>query len=68
MYWAPSSSSASPPTVYLTVFDSDSVTVGVNEDPEQVLDIDFCRAEGIRFLRRVSGGGAIYAAAARRSS
>ena len=54
---------ASPPTVYLTVFDSDSVTVGVNEDPEQVLDLAFCRAKGIRFLRRVSGGGAVYAGA-----
>lgn len=54
---------ASPPTVYLTVFDSDSVTVGVNEDPEQVLDIGFCRANDIRFLRRVSGGGAVYAGA-----
>ena len=28
----------SPPTVFLTVFDSDSITIGVNEDPEQVLD------------------------------
>jgi lipoate-protein ligase A len=54
---------ASPPTVYLTVFDSDSVTVGVNEDPEQVLDLEFCRANRIRFLRRVSGGGAVYAGA-----
>lgn len=52
---------AVPPTVYLNVFDSDSITIGVNEDPEQVLDLGFCRAEGIRFLRRANSGGAIYA-------
>ena len=52
-----------PPTVFLNVFDSDSITIGVNEDPEQVLDLDFCRAHGIDFRRRVSGGGPIYAGA-----
>ncbi len=50
-----------PPTVCLNIFDCDSITIGVNEDPEQVLDIDFCRARGIDFRRRVNGGGAIYA-------
>ena len=52
-----------PPTVFLAVFDSDSITIGVNEDPEQVLDLDFCRARGIDFRRRVNGGGPIYAGA-----
>ncbi len=52
-----------PPTVFLTVFDSDSVTIGVNEDPEQVLDLAFCRAHGISFHRRVNGGGPVYAGA-----
>ena len=50
-----------PPTVFLNLFDRDSITVGVNEDPEQVLDVGFCRARGIDFRRRVNGGGAIYA-------
>ena len=50
-----------PPTVFLNVFDSDSITIGVNEDPEQVLDLEFCRARGIDFRRRVNGGGPIYA-------
>jgi lipoate-protein ligase A len=50
-----------PPTVFLDIFDADSVTVGVNEDPEQVLDLDFCRDQGIDFRRRVNGGGAVYA-------
>ena len=52
-----------PPTVVLNIFDADSLTVGVNEDPEQVLDVPFCRARGIDFRRRVNGGGTIYAGA-----
>jgi len=52
----------SPPTVYLNIFDGDSITIGVNEDPYQVLDVDFCRANQIVTRRRVNGGGAIYAA------
>ena len=54
---------AAPPTVFLNIFDADSVTVGVNEDPEQVLDVPFCRARGIDFRRRVNGGGTIYGGA-----
>ena len=50
-----------PSTVYLSHFNSDSVTIGVNEDPEQVLDLDFCRDNGIAFRRRLNGGGPIYA-------
>ena len=50
-----------PSTVYLSHFNSDSVTIGVNEDPEQVLDLDFCRDNGITFRRRLNGGGPIYA-------
>ncbi|SDE21408.1 lipoate--protein ligase family protein [Paraburkholderia lycopersici] len=50
-----------PPTVYLNVFDEDSITVGVNEDPNQVLDLPFCRSNNVLARRRVSGGGAIYA-------
>ena len=52
-----------PPTVFLNIFDQDSITIGVNEDPEQVLDLDFCRDHGVLFRRRVNGGGPIYAGA-----
>ena len=52
---------AAPPTVYLNIFDSDSITIGVNEDPEQALDLDFCRDNGIFFRRRPNGGGPVYA-------
>lgn len=50
-----------PPTVFLSIFDRDSITIGVNEDPEQVLNLEFCRSHGIDFRRRVNGGGTIYA-------
>lgn len=52
---------AVPPTVYLNVFDGDSITIGVNEDPHQVLDLAFCKEKGVIALRRTNGGGAIYA-------
>ncbi|WP_028221761.1 lipoate--protein ligase family protein [Paraburkholderia oxyphila] len=50
-----------PPTVLLNVFNGDSITVGVNEDPNQVLDLPFCRSNNVLARRRVSSGGAIYA-------
>ena len=52
-----------PPTIFLNLFNRDSITVGVNEDPEQVLNLNFCRDNDIDFRRRVNGGGAIYAGA-----
>lgn len=50
-----------PPTVYLNVFSEDSITIGVTEDPNQVLDLAFCRSHGVQTRRRESSGGAIYA-------
>ncbi|MEC8622056.1 MAG: hypothetical protein VXY05_02960 [Pseudomonadota bacterium] len=54
---------SSPPTVFLNIFDSDSVTIGMNEDPEQTLNLKLCASEGVYFRRRPSGGGAVYAGA-----
>jgi lipoate-protein ligase A len=51
----------SPPTICLNIFDSDSVTIGINEDPEQALDLAYCRDTGVTFRRRPNGGGPIYA-------
>ncbi|QQC66879.1 lipoate--protein ligase family protein [Paraburkholderia ginsengisoli] len=50
-----------PPTVYLNIFNEDSITIGVNEDPQQVLDLAFCRSNGVLTRRRETSGGAIYA-------
>ena len=52
-----------PPTVYLNIFNADSITIGVNEDPEQALDLGFCNENGISFRRRPNGGGPVYAGA-----
>jgi lipoate-protein ligase A len=49
------------PTVYLNIFNEDSITIGVNEDPQQVLDLAFCRSNGVLTRRRETSGGAIYA-------
>ena len=49
-----------PSTVILNFFEDDGITIGVNEDPTQVLDLDFCQEKGIQVMRRVNGGGAVY--------
>jgi lipoate-protein ligase A len=50
-----------PNTVTLDIFPEDSFTVGVLDDPEKAIDLDFCRQKGIVVLRRNTTGGAIYA-------
>ena len=50
-----------PPTVYLNIFDVDSITIGVNEDPEQALDLKFCRENNVSIRRRPNSGGPVYA-------
>jgi len=39
--------STSPATVVLDVFPEDSFTVGVLDDPEKAIDLDFCWQKGI---------------------
>lgn len=51
------------PVVALNIFGRDGITIGYNEDPNQILDVALCRELGIEFRRRVNGGGTIYAAA-----
>jgi lipoate-protein ligase A len=50
----------SPNTVLLDVFPEDSFTVGVLDDPEKSIDLEFCRRNGIVVLRRNTSGGTIY--------
>jgi lipoate-protein ligase A len=50
-----------PPTVYVNLFSEDSITIGVTEDPEQVLDLAYCQDQAITVRKRVNSGGAIYA-------
>jgi lipoate-protein ligase A len=50
------------PTVVLTVFPEDSFTVGILDDPEKAIDLDFCRQKEIVVRRRNTTGGTIYTA------
>jgi lipoate-protein ligase A len=49
-------------TAVLNIFRGDSFTIGVFEDPEKSLDLDYCRAQGIVVRRRVNPGGTIWGA------
>ena len=44
-------------TVILNTFGGGSFTVGVLEDPEKSLDLDYCRREKIVVRRRQNAGG-----------
>jgi len=52
----------SPDTVVLDVFPEDSFTVGVLDDPEKAINLDFCGQKGIIVRRRNTTGGTIYTA------
>jgi len=52
----------SPNTVVLNVAPEDSFTVGVLDDPEKAIDLNFCRQKGIVVRRRNTTGGTIYTA------
>ncbi|MBI5967207.1 MAG: lipoate--protein ligase family protein [Deltaproteobacteria bacterium] len=52
----------SPDTVVLDIFPEDSFTVGVLDDPEKAIDLEFCRKKGIIVRRRNTTGGTIYSA------
>lgn len=47
-------------TLLVNLFSQDSFTVGVLEDPEKSLDLDFCREQGIVVRRRQNPGGTVY--------
>lgn len=51
----------SPNTVTLDIFPEDSFTIGVLDDPQKAIDLDFCRRQRIVVLRRNTTGGTIYA-------
>lgn len=52
----------SPSTVVLNICPGDSFTIGVLDDPEKAIDLDFCRQKNIVVRRRNTTGGTIYTA------
>lgn len=49
----------SPPTLRLRQVQR-AVFVGVHQDTWAEVDVDYCRANGIKIVRRLNGGGAVY--------
>ncbi|WP_338606466.1 lipoate--protein ligase family protein [Desulfoferula mesophila] len=50
----------SPNTLVVNFFRANSITIGVLEDPEKSLNLDFCREHGIEVRRRQNPGGAVF--------
>ena len=49
-----------PDTVVLNIFSTDSITSGYLDDPEKVIDLDYCQANNILVRRRQNTGGAVF--------
>lgn len=49
-----------PDTILLVTGDSPYVSIGFHQVAEKELDLDACRALGLRIVRREIGGGAVY--------
>lgn len=50
---------ASPPTLRLYGWDPPAVSIGYFQEVEGEVDMDFCEANGIGVVRRLTGGGAV---------
>jgi len=53
----------SPPTLRLYGWEPPAFSCGRFQKPEEILDLERCREEGIPVVRRITGGGVIYHAA-----
>ncbi len=49
----------SPPTLRLYGWDPPAVSIGYFQEVEAEVNLDFCEAEGISVVRRLTGGGAV---------
>jgi len=50
---------ASPPTLRLYGWDPPAVSIGYFQEVDTEVDLDFCEANGIGVVRRLTGGGAV---------
>ncbi|MCX5678419.1 MAG: lipoate--protein ligase family protein [Candidatus Omnitrophica bacterium] len=50
---------SSPPTLRIYGWKNPGLSLGYSQDPEQELDIEFCRKVSMPFVRRITGGGII---------
>ena len=49
-----------PPTLRFYRWNPSAVSIGTFQGMQDEVDIDFCREKGIDFIRRITGGGAVY--------
>ncbi|NHJ14320.1 MAG: lipoate--protein ligase family protein [Candidatus Thorarchaeota archaeon] len=49
-----------PPTLRLYRWNPSAVSIGTFQGLRDEVDVDFCRKHGIDFIRRITGGGAVY--------
>lgn len=54
------SQDAVPDTLHIYRRNSPTISVGFSKRLEEDINLDFCRKEGIKIVRRASGGGTIY--------
>jgi lipoate-protein ligase A len=51
---------AVPPTLRLYRWQPSAVSIGTFQGMKEEVDIQYCRENGIDFIRRITGGGAVY--------
>jgi lipoate-protein ligase A len=49
-----------PPTLRLYRWNPSAVSIGTFQGMKDEVDVDFCKTNGIDFIRRITGGGAVY--------
>lgn len=49
-----------PPTLRLYRWKPSAVSIGTFQGMQDEVDIEFCKTHGIDFIRRITGGGAVY--------
>ncbi|MFW9846384.1 MAG: biotin/lipoate A/B protein ligase family protein [Candidatus Thorarchaeota archaeon] len=50
----------SPPTLRFYRWSPSAVSIGTFQGMTEEVDLEFCRASGIDYIRRITGGGAVY--------
>lgn len=49
-----------PPTLRLYRWNPSAVSIGTFQGMKDEVDVDFCQSNGIDFIRRITGGGAVF--------
>ena len=49
-----------PPTLRLYRWNPSAVSIGTFQGMRDEVDVDFCESKGIDYIRRITGGGAVY--------